>query len=112
MSFKDLYLGYNPNRVYTRGDKVIAYNSCATKLNLWVCVQTGATGNFVENSWAKIAEETTQFDLCRGYKATDLGRCSQNITLREPKVNNIVYQEVYKINNIPTEIWFDNRTFV
>lgn len=112
MSYKDSYIGYNPTRVYSQGDKIIAYNSCATKLNLFVCINSGTTGIFDRNSWAKIGEETTPYDLCQGYKARDLGRCAQNITLREPRVNNIIYHEEFSIISIPTEVWFDNRTFI
>lgn len=110
--FKNDYLGYNENRIYSIGDKIIKYNSCATKIILYVCISQNATGEFDSHKWAKVEEENTMINLCQGYKADYLGSCAKNIILRESKINNLIIEEEYKIPIFENPIWFDNFTFI
>lgn len=110
--FKELYLGFNSQRDYLPGDKIIKYNNCATKINLYQCIEP-TSKEFNSNSWVKIGEEETGFDLCRGYRADYLGACARNIVIRD--LNSLDLVSVSRENIIPfreKEIYFDNITFI
>jgi hypothetical protein len=106
------FLAFNPRRVYTYGDKIIAYDSCSSNIVLLQNINPGRRDRYNPQDWAEIDKEATGMDLCRGYRADYLGTCVKNIVLRNINLSEILYRPDLILLDTEPQIYFDNTTFI
>jgi len=106
------FLAFNPHRDYTYGDKIIAYDSCASNIVLLQNINPGRRSKYNPQDWAEVGKEPTGMNLCGGYRADYLGACVKNIVLKSISLSEILYRPDLILVNTESDLYFDNITFI
>lgn len=101
------YVAYDPQRVYSLGDYIIAYHDSYETVCRYECIKNNTTGIFKSNDWKTIECVRTGFLSPKPLKATYLGICAENIVYSTRKNPDKFVPSL----PIKTDLLFDNISF-